>query len=249
MKHTHEGDSHASHYDDHATAQATVKDPVCGMDVVPGEAKGGRFSFEGTTYHFCGVGCRRRFQADPAQYLAPEAIAPVPAGVDYTCPMHPEILQSGPGACPICGMALEPKLIRLGEENNPELEDMTRRFWVSLAFAAPVFMLAMSEMIPGAPVQHALGAKLIIWIQLALSAPAVLWGGRPLFQRGWQSLVHRSLNMFTLISLGTGVAFTYSLVATVAPGIFPAAFRGQDVEAPAGQPRHCPPGTPLCRMR
>ncbi len=159
--------------------------------------------------------------------MALEPVAPVPkvTKTEYVCPMHPQIVRAEPGTCPICGMALEPRTVSL-EEKNPELEDMTRRFWVSLAFAAPVFGFAMSEMIPGRPIQHALGTRLIAWTQLVLSTPAVLWGGWPLFQRGWASLVNRKLNMFTLIALGVGVAYVYSVVATLVPGIFPPAFRG-----------------------
>jgi len=154
--------------------------------------------------------------------VEPSAVVTV---TEYVCPMHPQNVRQAPGACPICGMALEPRTVTL-DERNPELEDMTRRFWVSLAFAAPVFGLAMSEMIPRQPVQHALGTRLVVWIQLVLSTPAVLWGGWPLFVRGWASLVNRKLNMFTLIALGVGVAYAYSVVATLAPGIFPADFRG-----------------------
>ncbi len=159
--------------------------------------------------------------------MALEPVEPLPAATvtEYVCPMHPQIVRPAPGTCPICGMALEPRTVTL-DERNPELEDMTRRFWVSLAFAAPVFGLAMSEMIPGQPVQHALGTRLVVWIQLVLSTPAVLWGGWPLFARGWASLVNRRLNMFTLIALGVGVAYAYSVVATLAPEIFPADFRG-----------------------
>ncbi len=154
--------------------------------------------------------------------VEPSAVVTV---TEYVCPMHPQNVRQAPGACPICGMALEPRTVTL-DERNPELEDMTRRFWVSLAFAAPVFGLAMSEMIPRQPVQHALGTRLVVWIQLVLSTPAVLWGGWPLFVRGWASLVNRKLNMFTLIALGVGVAYAYSVVATLAPGVFPADFRG-----------------------
>jgi Cu+-exporting ATPase len=139
--------------------------------------------------------------------------------------MHPQILRLEPGTCPICGMALERRTASL-EDRNPELDDMSRRFWVSVAFTTPVFVLAMSEMLPDQPVQHALGSKLIVWIQLACSTPVVLWGGWPLFKRGWASLVNRSLNMFTLIALGIGVAYAYSLVAALAPGLFPEQFRG-----------------------
>ena len=233
MEHSHEDHDHAVSRDERQTrAKATVKDPVCGMDIVPQEAKGGSLSFEGTTYHFCSAKCRDKFHAEPSKYLLSNPVAPTPtsAGTDYTCPMHPEIVQSGPGNCPICGMALEPKLITFGEDENPELKDMTLRFWVSVAFAVPVLVLTMSEMIPGAPIQHLLGGSLIGWVQLALSTPVVLWGGWPLFRRGWQSITNRSLNMFTLVALGIGVAYGYSLVATIAPNLFPAAFRGHGGE-------------------
>ncbi|MGH9779687.1 MAG: heavy metal-binding domain-containing protein, partial [Candidatus Acidiferrales bacterium] len=153
--------------------------------------------------------------------------APEPSvRTEYVCPMHPEIVRDRPGACPICGMALEPRTVTLEEEENPELTDMRRRFWVGVALTAPVFFLAMSDLIPGQPVQHALSPALIHWIQLVLATPVVLWGGRPFFERGWASVVNRSPNMFTLIAIGTGTAYAYSLVATLAPGIFPDSFRG-----------------------
>ena len=145
---------------------------------------------------------------------------------EYTCPMHPEIVRDQPGACPICGMALEPRTVTTEEEVNPELVDMTRRFWISLAFTVPVFLLAMSEMIPGQPVQHALSRHLLAWVQLVFATPVVLWGGWPFFQRGWASIVNRSLNMFTLIAIGTGTAYVYSVVATLFPAMFPDSFRG-----------------------
>jgi P-type Cu+ transporter len=144
--------------------------------------------------------------------------------------MHPEVRQMGPGSCPKCGMALEPSVATLESEENPELKDMSRRFWASVALTAPVFLLAMSEMIPGQPVQHAVPARLLAWIQLALASPVVLWGGWPFFQRGWASVVNRSLNMFTLIAIGTGTAFAYSVIAVLFPGIFPPAFRGHGGE-------------------
>jgi Cu+-exporting ATPase len=146
--------------------------------------------------------------------------------VEYTCPMHPEIVRDAPGSCPKCGMALEPRTITLEEEENPELRDMTRRFWVSLVLSLPVLILAMSEMIPGQPVQNAIGHTLIAWIQFVLATPVVLWGGWPFFQRGWASIVHRSPNMFTLIAIGTGTAYFYSVAAIFFPGLFPASFRG-----------------------
>ncbi len=163
--------------------------------------------------------------------LNDRAEAPIASGAArYTCPMHPEVRQDGPGACPKCGMALEPEMLTAEEEENPELADMSRRFWVSLALTAPVFLIAMSEMLPGRPLQDAVPGGLLGWVQLALATPVVLWGGKPFFERGWASVVHRSLNMFTLIALGTGVAYLYSLVAALIPGIFPAAFRGEGGE-------------------
>jgi Cu+-exporting ATPase len=158
-----------------------------------------------------------------------EARAPA-TRIEYTCPMHREIVRPEPGACPVCGMALEPRTVTLEEEASPELVDMTRRFWWSTALALPVLLLAMSEMLPGQPVQHALGARLINWVQLALATPVVLWGGWPFFVRGWASLVNRSPNMFTLIATGTGTAYVYSVAAVLFPGLFPESFRGHGGE-------------------
>jgi len=156
--------------------------------------------------------------------MALEPTSPAPATrVEWTCPMHPQIVRTEPGFCPICGMALEPRTVSI-EEQNPELEDMSRRFWVSLVFTVPVFLLGMSEFFPGMPVQRALG-RWMPWIELLLATPVVLWAGWPLFERGWASVVNRSLNMFTLIALGTGVAYVFSVVATVAPGLFPETMR------------------------
>ena len=152
------------------------------------------------------------------------------ARTEYVCPMHPQIVQEQPGHCPICGMALEPRTVTLEEVDNPELIEMSRRFKVSLILTIPVLLLAMSEMIPGAPVQHALGVRLINWVEFALATPVVLWGGWPFFQRGWNSIVNRSLNMFTLIAIGTGTAYFYSLIATLFPQIFPDSFRGHSGE-------------------
>ncbi|MCI0419412.1 MAG: copper-translocating P-type ATPase [Acidobacteria bacterium] len=149
---------------------------------------------------------------------------------EYTCPMHPEVVKDKPGSCPLCGMALEPRVVTLEEEANPELQDMTRRFWTSLVLTVPVFLLGMSEMVPGQPLQHALSSRLLTWIQMALATPVVLWAGWPFFERGWASFVNRSLNMFTLISVGTGAAYGYSLMATLFPGLFPEAFRGHGGE-------------------
>ncbi|MGZ8434492.1 MAG: heavy metal translocating P-type ATPase [Candidatus Binatia bacterium] len=149
-----------------------------------------------------------------------------PSKTDYVCPMHPEIVRPEPGSCPICGMALEPRTVTLEEEANPELIDMTRRFWAGVVLSAPIFFLAMSDMIPGQPVQLSLSPQLLNWFQLILATPVVLWGGWPFFQRGWASIVNRSLNMFTLIAIGVGTAFVYSLAATLFPDAFPQSFRG-----------------------
>jgi P-type Cu+ transporter len=155
---------------------------------------------------------------------------PVAKRTDYTCPMHPQIVRPGPGSCPICGMALEPRTISATEEENPELRDMTRRFWISLALTAPLLAIAMGEMLPGMPVEHALPH--LPWIELLLATPVVLWGGWPSFQRGWASIVNRSTNMFTLIAMGTGVAYLFSLGATIFPGVFPASFRDMNGTPP-----------------
>ena len=163
--------------------------------------------------------------------LEPAAAGHAPKRVEYTCPMHPEVVQSGPGSCPKCGMALEPRTVAAGDEGDPELRSMTRRFWICLALTAPLLLLEMSHLIPGLTLPHALHPPRMSYLQLLLAAPVVLWGGWPFFQRGWASLVHRSLNMFTLIALGTGVAFIYSLLATLFPSWLPAAFRG-----PGGAP-------------
>jgi Cu+-exporting ATPase len=220
----------------------TVKDPICGMDVNPARAAGS-FEHEGKTYYFCGKGCLEKFKSlagkalvvasEPVFALKPapsSALPAVPEKADYTCPMHPEVVRPGPGSCPICGMALEPRTATAAGEENPELADMSRRFWICVALTIPVLALGMSAMIPGRPVQNALSQGLINWLELVLATPVVLWGGWPFFERGWQSIVNRSPNMFTLIAIGTGTAFVDSVVATVFPGIFPASFRG-----PSGQ--------------
>ncbi len=213
----------------HRAAATTVIDPVCGMDVTPGEAEGGSAEHAGTTYWFCNPSCRERFVADPAKFLEPAPAAP-PAGGHgdtriYTCPMHPEIRQVGPGACPKCGMALEPVEPLAAEEGpNPELIDMTRRFWVSLILTVPVLALAMGEMVAPALTRR-LDPTAALWIQFVLSAPVVLWGGWPFFVRGWQSIVTKHLNMFTLIALGTAAAFGYSVFAVLVPGALPHAMR------------------------
>ncbi len=206
-----------------------MKDPVCGMDVDPATSKH-RTEHAGETYHFCSAGCRTKFEADPQRYLSAgkaSAAEPVAEGTVFTCPMHPEIRQVGPGSCPICGMALEPAIATADSGPNPELADMTRRFWIGLALALPVFVLEMgSHLVPA--LHHLVPPTTSVWIQLVLATPVVLWAGWPFFVRGWQSLVTRNLNMFTLIAMGTGVAWLYSMVATLAPGVFPAAFRAAD---------------------
>ncbi len=207
-------------------------DPVCGMTATP-ESKGGFKQWQDETYFFCSEKCRAKFVVDPERYINPEPLseeeAAVAAKAIYTCPMHPEIEQQGPGSCPLCGMALEPKEITADAEDDSELRDMKRRFWVSLVLTIPVVLLAMGPMI-GIPLDQLTEKHRLVWTELLLSTPVVLWGGWPFFVRGWQSIMTRHLNMFTLIGLGTGVAYGYSLIASLFPGIFPAAFRG-----PAGE--------------
>jgi Cu+-exporting ATPase len=244
------------------------------MTVDP-EHAAGTSVFEGETYYFCSQSCLERFRANPKQYLGSHAISatsqhtPAPAAsgaveytcpmhpevrqhgpgtcpkcgmalepasvtapatrIEYTCPMHPEIVRDKPGFCPICGMALEPRTVTTDEE-NPELKDMTRRFWVSLALSIPLLIIAMAEMVVGASVSHLFSGRLFTWVQLLLATPVVLWGGWPFFERGWASIVNRSLNMFTLIALGTGMAYGYSVIATLVPDLLPEAFRGHNGE-------------------
>ena len=273
-----------------------MTDPICGMTVEPERAAGSHV-YNGQTYYFCSQHCLAKFKEDPEKFLkspAPERAAhgqghahapaahgddhshmhtssqaaqpekkdvvyvcpmdpevreskpgacpkcgmalepaspPVPiVKTEYVCPMHPEIVRAEPGACPICGMALEPRTVTLDEEANPELIDMTRRFWVGVVLSLPIAFLAMSEMIPGQPLQRSFSPRLLNWLQLLLATPVVLWGGWPFFQRGWTSIVNRSLNMFTLIAIGVGTAFVYSLAATLFPDVFPPSFRGHGGE-------------------
>jgi Cu+-exporting ATPase len=224
-KASYEG-GHAGHHHGHDTP--AVRDPVCGMTVNPETSKH-RFEYHGETFHFCCAGCRTKFAADPAQYLdksKPRERAPVPEGTIYTCPMHPEIRQAGPGSCPICGMALEPDVVSLDAAPNPELADMARRFWIGAVLSVPPVVLEMGGHLAGG---HGLiDPTLSNWIQLVFATPVVLWAGWPFFVRGWQSLVTRNLNMFTLIAIGTGVAYVYSLVGTIVPQAFPSNFRGHD---------------------
>ncbi|HZA35357.1 MAG TPA: heavy metal translocating P-type ATPase [Vicinamibacterales bacterium] len=253
--------------------QVKVIDPVCGMSILPSRAAG-HVEHEGRTYYFCSASCMRRFQDTPDAFLrdgreahkagadapshapshttpnareytcpmdpeirqagpgacpkcgmALEPVSPAPVTrTEWTCPMHPEIVRMEPGSCPICGMALEPRVVTL-DEANPELDDMTRRFRLSTVLTVPILAFMVSEFLPGQPVQHALSPVWMTWSQFVLATPVVLWGGWPFFVRGWASVVNRHLNMFTLIALGVGAAYGFSVVATLAPGVFPASFR------------------------
>jgi Cu+-exporting ATPase len=224
------------------------RDPVCGMIVDP-QTAAGSFEYEGEKYFFCAISCREKFKGDPQRFLNPQPATPIgiqrsrepahfahgseseaggqgwPRSVEYTCPMHPEIIREAPGSCPICGMALEPCTVTLAEKENPELVDMMRRFRISAVLSLPLIFIAMSEMFPDDTIVRLMTMRLIVWIQLALATPVVIWGGWPFFARAWESIINRSLNMFTLIGLGVTVAYVYSLVATLAPQIFPASFR------------------------
>ena len=245
-----------------AAAPAEVVAPVCGMAISPDDAVG-HLDYKGQTYHFCSQSCLDQFRATPEAFLGERPVAAAaPADLDreytcpmdpevrqkgpgacpkcgmalepvnvepvtkteWTCPMHPEIVRDAPGACPICGMALEPRTVTV-EERNPELEDMTRRFRWSAIVTLPMLAFMVSEFLPGQPLQRMLPHGWMNWIQLVLATPVVLWGGWPFFVRGWISVVNRHLNMFTLIALGVGAAYGYSVVATLAPGLFPNSFR------------------------
>jgi len=249
--------------DHQALAQAEVTDPVCGMTIDPADAAG-QFDYNGRTYYFCNPTCLERFTADPERFVESERAPEAPAAdalerdytcpmdpevrqkgpgacpkcgmalepvdvapatkTEWTCPMHPEIVRSEPGACPICGMALEPRVVTI-EDENPELVDMTRRFRWSLLLTAPILAFMVADFLPGAPLERVLPHAAMNWIELALATPVVLWGGWPFFVRGWASVVSRHLNMFTLIAIGVGAAYAYSVIATLAPGLFPASFR------------------------
>lgn len=232
--HMHESDTATTHQ---------VTDPVCGMSVDPAASEH-TLTHEGQEFYFCSASCKNKFQATPDRYASHDqagnahthaghaatasGIAPPTPGegeaVEYTCPMHPEIRRPGPGACPICGMALEPVMVTVDSGPSPELRDMTRRFWFGVALSIPVVVLGMGRDLIE-PLHDAVSATTSAWIQLALATPVVLWAGWPFFTRGWASVRTMKLNMFTLIAMGTGVAWLFSVVATVAPGIFPAAFR------------------------
>ncbi|MFA7639640.1 MAG: YHS domain-containing protein, partial [Parvibaculum sp.] len=208
------------------SGESKVLDPVCGMEVVSAKTPH-TARHEGETYYFCSAGCEQKFRAEPAKYLgekgqacchghaSPASAAPAVPGAKYTCPMHPEVVQDGPGACPICGMALEPMAVTREKPENAELKDMTRRFWIGLVFALPLFLVEMGSHLLGFHVP--LEARAMGFLQLALASPVVLWAGLPFFERGWASLQTRNLNMFTLIAIGTGAAYLYSLVAVFAP--------------------------------
>jgi P-type Cu+ transporter len=231
--HAHEGHAHHHHGaptasccgGKHGTADdnaALATDPVCGMKVDPATAKH-RFSYKGENYLFCSARCRERFAAEPEKFLKPRESEPaLPAGTIYTCPMHPEVRQVGPGSCPICGMALEPEEVTLDDKPDPELVDMTRRFWIALVLTLPVFAIEMAGHVGGIELVPMGSAN---WVSFVLATPVVLWAGAPFFVRGWQSVVTRNLNMFTLIAMGVGVAYVYSVVGTLAPHLFPPAFR------------------------
>jgi Cu+-exporting ATPase len=216
---------------------AEVVDPVCGMRIAMEDAVGSQ-THGGATHYFCSAKCLEDFRANPTQFTRP-ASAPTALrstfseqeNAEYACPMHPEIVQRGPGSCPICGMALEPRLVTREQRANPELADMTRRFWVGLALTLPVVVLEMGGHLAG--LHRLIPPRVSGWLQLVLATPVVLWAGWPFFVRGWASVVARKLNMFTLIAMGTGVAWAYSVVATVAPGLFPDAFRGMGGAAAA----------------
>ena len=218
---------HTHHHHDHAPG--TAIDPVCGMKVDPVTARH-KIAHGGQTFYFCSDRCRTKFADNPAKYIEgkpqQDAHADVPEGAIYTCPMHPEIRQVGPGSCPICGMALEPEIATAETGPNPELIDMTRRLWAGLALSIPVVILEMGGHLVGG--HRWIEQSLSNWIQFVLASPVVLWAGWPFFVRGWQSILTRNLNMFTLIAMGTGVAWVYSVIATVMPGVFPATFRAHD---------------------
>ena len=225
-----------THHDAHTAGAAAPeqKDPVCGMSV-RSESAAGSVEHAGSTYWFCSPSCIEKFKADPAAYLddvGKTVLKPPaqPPGTTYTCPMHPEVVRSEPGSCPICGMALEPRMVTAEEPDNPELRDMTRRLWVSTVLTAPLFLLTMGTMLAGHEASGWISPRALAWIELALATPVVLWGGWPFFERMWASVRSRNLNMFTLIGIGTGTAFGYSVVATLLPSLFPDSLRGHDGE-------------------
>ena len=242
---THEHHDHGTGCGCGSATTAPATDPVCGMSVDPARTPH-HAEHAGAAYHFCSAGCRTKFEADPERYLspAPRAEAPARPGTVYICPMDPEVRQDRPGACPICGMALEPEEVSAGAGPNPELLDMRRRAWLAVAGAAPVVALAMGEDLfgDGFPIRGPVSNG----VQLVLASLVVFSAGRPFITRGITSLRSRNLNMFTLVMIGTGVAWAYSAVATLAPGLFPPAFRGPGgavgvyFEAAAARKPTCP---------
>ena len=225
----HEHGPHGDTASQKPLAAGQSRDPVCGMGV---EASVAKFRVErgGATTYFCSERCKSKYLADPDKYAIPSvaelpASAPTTQGVVYTCPMHPQIRRNAPGDCPICGMTLEPVTATLEGGPSPELRDMTRRFWIGTALAVPMLILEMGSHLPGLNLHHYVAPALSMWIQFALGTPVVLWAGWPFFERAWASVLNRSLNMFSLIGLGVGAAYAYSLVATFAPGLFPAGLR------------------------
>lgn len=225
-QHQHDSQGHDDH-DQQTQEQNSVKDPVCGMSVDTDTAKH-QSDHKGKTWYFCSSGCQSKFDKDPEKYISEktEPTEQAAPGTLFTCPMHPEIRQQGPGDCPICGMALEPEEVSINDGPSEELTDMTRRFWIGLALTLPVFVLEMGGHFFG--INELVSLQISNWIQLLLATPVVVWCGAPFFIRGWKSVLSRNLNMFTLISIGTGVALIYSLVATLAPQIFPGAFQQAD---------------------
>ncbi|PYE89524.1 heavy metal translocating P-type ATPase [Phyllobacterium leguminum] len=221
------------HHQKATVEEALARDPVCGMSVDPNAGKPST-EYEGTLFHFCSAGCKTKFEADPERYLSdkPRAEEPAKPGTLYTCPMHPEIVRDKPGSCPLCGMALEPMGVPTGDEGpNPELIDFTHRLWVSAVCAIPLLILTMGPMF-GLPVREWIGERTAAWAELILATPVVLWAALPFFKRGWDSIVNRSPNMWTLISIGVGTAYIYSVVATLFPDIFPHSFRGHGGSVP-----------------
>jgi len=230
-----------SHVEQRASeAPGPARDPVCGMSVDPATAQH-HARHAGHDYLFCSAKCRERFTADPDRYVEgppaapanePPASAPKAGKTLWTCPMHPQILREAPGACPICGMALERMTPEPGEAGNPELRDMTRRFWLGVVLSAPLLAMAMADDFAKDALDAVIAPGIRMWLQFILGTPTVLWCGWPFFERGWASIRRRRLNMFSLIALGTGVAYGYSLVAALMPGVFPATFRTQDGAVP-----------------
>ena len=229
---TQPGQCHHHHRDGAAPQDAAARDPVCGMTVDPATAKH-RSELGGHSHYFCSARCLEKLEADPDRYLNPSDASPedIPEGAQWICPMHPEVRQDHPGSCPICGMALEPETVSLDSGPNHELIEMTRRFWIGLALALPVFLLEMGgHLFPA--IHHLVPMRTSIWIQLILATPVVLWAGAPFFERGWASVKSRNLNMFTLIAMGTGVAWIYSMIAALVPSAFPPSLRSADGTVP-----------------